>query len=100
MIVENIGDVILRGHRGVGSKISGKVHFLLSPEDWDPEQIKDKLLVISHCDELFISAIKLAKGVILQNCIGDTASEKYAITLAKPFKYSANGPCKRSHRGS
>lgn len=85
MIVESIGEVLVRGHKGSGEKTSGEVYILLSPESSDPEELSGKLVVISHCDNTFMPALKKAKGVILQNYIGDTASEKYAVALAKNF---------------
>lgn len=85
MIVENIGDVLVRGHRGMGAKVSGKVSIVLSPENCDPKEIEGKLVVISHCDNTFVNVLKNARGVILQNFIGDTASESYTSALAKNF---------------
>jgi pyruvate kinase len=83
MIVENIGEVLVRGHVGFGPKTSGKVYLLLSPENVTPKEIQGKIAVISHCDNTFLEPLQHARGVILQNWIGDTASEKYAIALAK-----------------
>ena len=83
MAVENIGNVLLRGHSGFGPKVTGLVHFLLSPIDADTLEIKNKIVVITHCDNTFLEPLKCAKGLILQNWIGDTSSEKYAIALAK-----------------
>lgn len=80
MVVENIGEILVRGHHGIGSKVSGKVQILLTPKT---SVAKNKIVVITHCDETFIEPLKKAKGIILQNWSGDTASEKYAITLAK-----------------
>jgi pyruvate kinase len=88
MRVENIGEILVRGHKGFGSKISGKVSFLLSPEERDPESLRERIVVILHCDNTFLPALKYAAGVILQNYLGDTASEKYAALLAKTFEIS------------
>ncbi len=83
MIVESIGDVLVRGSIGFGPKTKGKVFHLLSPEGTSSHLVKDKLVVLSHCDDTFMPLLKEARGVILQNWISDTASEKYAIALAK-----------------
>lgn len=95
MVVENIGDVLVRGHKGFGPKIKGKISFLFSPEGCDPSLLDGRIVVIPHCDSSFISALKLSAGVILQNYIGDIASEKYAAVLAKTFEipvmYRADG---------
>lgn len=85
MLVENIGEVLVRGHKGSGPKVNGEVIFVLAPESYEAEELKDKLVVIPHCDHSFLPILKLAKGVILQNYIGDTASEKYAFLVAKTF---------------
>ncbi len=85
MIVESIGDVLIRGHKGFGQKSIGKICLLPSPEGCSLSEMKGKFVVISHCDETFLPALKLASGLILQNYIGDDASEKYAIALAKNF---------------
>ena len=86
MVVENIGDVLVRGHKGFGQKVVGKVSILLSPEGCDPEDLAGRLVVIPHCDNTFLTVLKRAGGVILQNYIGDTASEKYAALVAKTFE--------------
>ncbi|MBU6383914.1 MAG: pyruvate kinase [Verrucomicrobia bacterium] len=88
MIVENVGEVLVRGHKGFGSKISGKVAFVLAPEAYSAEELEGKLVVIPHCDNTFLPILKKASGVILQNFIGDMASEKYAALVAKTFEIS------------
>lgn len=88
MMVENIGDVLVRGHKGFGPKVKGKVMIVLAPEAHDPETLEGKLVVIPHCDNTFLPFLKKASGVILQNSIGDTASEKYAALVAKTFEIS------------
>lgn len=88
MMVENIGEVLVRGYKGFGPKVSGKVVFVLAPEVYAPEELQDSLVVIPHCDNSFLPVLKYAAGVILQNYIGDSASEKYAGTLAKTFEIS------------
>jgi pyruvate kinase len=76
----------VRGHKGFGAKTSGKISILLSSEGIEPEQMEGKLVVIPHCDNSFLHVLKRASGVILQNFIGDTASEKYAALVAKTFE--------------
>lgn len=84
--VQSIGEVLVRGHKGFGPKVTGKIAIVLSPEGLDPEILEERLVVISHCDNSFLPALKYAAGVILQNYIGDTASEKYAALVAKTFE--------------
>ncbi|HEX2583100.1 MAG TPA: pyruvate kinase, partial [Chlamydiales bacterium] len=88
MMVENIGEVLVRGHKGFGPKVNGKISLVLSPEGKNPEQLEGRLVVIPHCDNTFLPVLKSAAGVILQNYIGDTASEKYAALIAKTFEIS------------
>jgi pyruvate kinase len=88
MMVENIGEVLVRGHKGIGPKVSGKVIFVLAPEGYSSNELNGKLVVISHCDNSFLPVLKQASGVILQNYIGDTASERYAALVAKTFDIS------------
>jgi pyruvate kinase len=88
MMVENIGEVLVRGHKGFGSKVSGKVVFVLAPDGYSPEELEGKLVVIPHCDHTFLAILKHAAGVILQNYVGDSASEKYAALVAKTFEIS------------
>ena len=83
MTVENIGEVLVRGHRGFGSKICAPVSIVLSPEGRDPASFKGRLVIIPHCDNTFLPILKEAAGVILQNYLGDTASEQYATHVAK-----------------
>jgi len=88
MMVESIGEVLVRGHKGFGPKVSGKISILLSPEGCTAEELKGRIVVILHCDNTFLPILKQAAGVILQNYIGDSASEKYAAVLAKTFEIS------------
>jgi pyruvate kinase len=86
IIVENIGEVLVRGHKGVGDKVSGEVVVVLAPEGHTADELAGRLVVVSHCDANFLPVLKKAKGVILQNHIGDTASEKYAALVAKTYE--------------
>ena len=88
MIVESIGEILVRGHKGFGSRVSGKVSIVLSSESCDADRLAGKLVVIPHCDQTFLPLLKKAAGVILQNYMGDTASEKYAELIAKTFHIS------------
>ena len=61
---------------------------VLAPEGYKPSQLKGRLVVISHCDNAFLPLLKHAAGVILQNYIGDSASEKFAALIAKTYNIS------------
>ena len=83
MIVESIGDVLVRGHTGVGKPVYGNVNMLLSLEGKKPYASRNHLIVISKCDESYIPFIEESLGVILQNHIDDVESEKFAIQVCK-----------------
>lgn len=85
MLVESIGEILVRGHKGHGQKVSGKIAFVLSPEAQDPKNLEGKIVVLLHCDNSFLPILKHAAGIVLQNYIGDSASEKYAEVLAHTF---------------
>jgi pyruvate kinase len=83
MIVEHIGEVLVRGHKGLGNKVSGPVSFLLSPEGGDPDRLARKLVVMSHCDTRYLPLLKKAAGLVLQNLLNDDESEKFATLFAR-----------------
>ncbi|MCB1213704.1 MAG: pyruvate kinase, partial [Chlamydiia bacterium] len=74
MIVENIGDVLVRG-RGVSKKtVYGCVYIVHNPEGVPAYSARDRILVITRCDESYLPIIEEARGVVLQNGIEDQAS--------------------------
>lgn len=80
MIVEHIGDVLVRGHIGVGDRVYGNVIFLRSPyEGIRPYHVRGSLIVITNCDESYLPYLEESAGVILQNHVDDEASEVFAI---------------------
>ncbi len=83
MIVESIGNVLIRGYEGYGIKIEGKITHLLSFDAKSPEEVRNRLIVITKCDESYLPYLREAAGFILQNHIDDTSSEKYALQAAK-----------------
>lgn len=79
MVVESIGDILVRGHAGKGQKVHGKIAIVVSPDAWREEKIKDRIIVISQCNEAYFPILRLAKGVILQNLQDDKNSEQSAL---------------------
>lgn len=98
MIVESIGDVLVRGHVGYGHRVHGKAVIVLAPEKKEPYAVKDRLLVIVKCDESYLPLIQEAAGIILQNHVNDITSEKYAkkiaLNLSKPILLRADAACR------
>lgn len=85
MIVENIGNILVRGLKGLGRKTEASIAIVLSPDGKDPNLTDGKILVLSRCDTSFLPLIKHAAGIILQNHIEDAVSEKYAMIVGKTF---------------
>lgn len=97
VIVESIGEVLVRGFVGTGQKVHGNVVFALSSESKEPYTVRDKILVITRCDHAYLPLIREASGVILQNHIDDRKSETYLLKVAKelskPAIIRADGAC-------
>lgn len=98
MIVESIGDVLVRGDHGIGGRIYGNVALVLSSDSRLAYSVKDHLLVIAKCDASYLPLIKEASGVILQNHVNDYESENYLLRvgeeLRKPVIVRADAACR------
>jgi pyruvate kinase len=97
MMVESIGDVLVRGHIGYGARVHGNVAIVLAPEAKPPYAVRNQMLVIAKCDETYFPLIREAAAIILQNHINDISSEKYAkkvaLMLGKPVLLRADAAC-------
>lgn len=89
MQVESIGNVLVRGESGVGTRVHGKVALVLSSESVRPYSIKGQILLLAKCDETYLPLIKESLGFVLQNHIDDIDSEKYALKIAQEFGKTA-----------
>ncbi len=89
MMVENIGDVLVRAQRGFGGKVYGKVLVVFSPDDIKSYQAKGHLLAITRADESYLPLLRQAKGVILQNHVDDIDSENYIMLVSKSMDIPA-----------
>lgn len=98
MILENIGDVVVRGDVGFGKRIHGNIAIVLTSDSEKPYRIKDKIIVITKCDASYLPLLQESLAIILQNHIDDTASEKYALKMAKKLNKTiivrADAACK------
>lgn len=83
MLVENIGEVLVRGHCGAGEAVYGNIAFVLDPNECEDYGVAGKIAVITQCDERYLPFIQAAKGIILQNLIDDLESELQLMELAK-----------------
>ncbi|MCB1084475.1 MAG: pyruvate kinase [Chlamydiia bacterium] len=86
MLVDNIGDVLVRGMPGKGKKVHGKVAFLLSFDPAETYDFKEKLVVMSQCTEELKPYLKGATALILQNSVEDTHSEELIKQFAHDLK--------------
>lgn len=88
MIVENIGDVLVRGHVGAGKRLHGNIKIVFTTESIQPYEVREQIIVIPQCDEHYLPFIQEASGVILQNHIDDEDSETFALNAANELKKS------------
>lgn len=83
ILVESIGDVLVRGYLGEGQKIHGNIVLVSSPDSIEPYRAKDQIIVVTRCDENYMPIIHEAAGVVLQNHIDDNSSEQFLIGIGK-----------------
>ena len=81
MLVESIGDVLVRGKSNVGRRVHGKVALLHTAER--QTETRGRIVVISRCDESYFPALKNALGLVLQNHPDDSDSELCILEMAK-----------------
>ncbi|MGK5593800.1 MAG: pyruvate kinase [Parachlamydiaceae bacterium] len=83
MMVESIGDVLVRAHIGYGERVHGNVALVMSADTKKPYEVRGCILVMTKCDESYILLMKECNGVILENHIDDVQSEKFALKICK-----------------
>lgn len=86
MIVESIGDVLVRGDNGYGPFVYGNVAHVLKADASLSYTVRGQLIVIATCDESYLPFIRESAGVILENLVNDEESEKYLIKIAKQLQ--------------
>jgi len=89
MIVESIGNVLVRGAHGVGESVYGNVALLLTPETTPAYTMRGQIIVITKYNESYLAFIKEAAGVILQNQVNDKESENLLLEAAKMLNIPA-----------
>lgn len=82
LLVESIGDVLVRGYPQPGRRIHGRVILLHTSEEKKAIS-HGKIVVISRCNDHYFPLIKYAIGIVLQNSPDDAESERHAIRMAK-----------------
>ncbi|HUD01136.1 MAG TPA: PEP-utilizing enzyme, partial [Rhabdochlamydiaceae bacterium] len=83
IIVESIGDVVVRAQKGMGKQIHGKILILHTSRQYTIEDVQDKIVVLSRCDTTYLPLLNHALGIVLQNHPEDKDSEKEALKIAK-----------------
>ncbi len=97
MLVDHIGNVLVRGVPGRGKKVYGKICFILTHEIEENYDLKKKIVIFSHFKEHYESFLHEAMGIILQNSPDDFHSEEMAKKVAEKLNISlllrADGAC-------
>ena len=97
MIVENIGDVIVRGSPTHGEPITANITHVLASDTSRKHNVEGKIAVLAHCDESFEKILAPAAAIVLQNLPEDHDSERAAKEIAKTLKIPcmprADGAC-------
>jgi pyruvate kinase len=88
MLVESIGDVLVRGFSGYGRRLYGNVALVMSPDARKPYAIRGQILVLAECNPSYLPLMKESAAIILQNHIDDKDSEKYALDMARELEKS------------
>ncbi len=95
MIVESIGDVLVRGYSSEGPVVHGKIAIIHTPEKKKESDVKERIVVISRFDKSYIPLLKYALGIVMHNTPDDKQSEKeaqeFARSLNLPLLIRADG---------
>lgn len=83
IIVESIGDVLVRGANGFGQPVYGNIVHEVRPELSHAYKVRGQLLVITTCNQSYFPLIQECAGVILENLIDDVESEASLLEIAK-----------------
>lgn len=84
MLVDTIGEVLVRGDPRKGKTVHGFTKIVLSQEDG--VDVKGKIVVLAQCSAEYEKVLKEAAGIIVQNHPEDELSEKNAVTIAARYK--------------
>ncbi len=76
ILIESIGDVLVRGHMGYGQRTHGNVLLIASSEQVKPYHVRGQIIVLTKYDQSYEPLVNEALAVILQNPPEDKKSEK------------------------
>ncbi len=85
MMVDHIGDVLIRGAPGTGESVHGPISIIVSDKEYKHYEAKGRIVVLSTCDQGYERVFEQAMGVLLQNHPEDCQSEQYAKSFAKKY---------------
>ncbi len=82
MLVDHIGQVLVRGLPGKGKKVHAKVTHVFHFDSQTPRQLEGRFALMTHCEEKDHSPLQGAVGMILDNHVEDRQSEERAREIA------------------
>lgn len=85
MLVESIGDVLVRGKAYPGRRVHGKVALLHGTNEQPHTELRGRIVVIARCDASYEPFLKGILGLVLQNHPDDADSENFAMEMAKKW---------------
>lgn len=89
MVVESIGDVLVRAEKGYGHAVTGELILFDQIELGRKFEVAEgRILLIRRCSDQDLPFLKRAKGVILENRQDDYESEKYLLLASKALGLS------------
>jgi pyruvate kinase len=81
MLVESIGNVLVRGAASPAPLVRGKISLLQGEKKLPP--IRGRIVVLARCDATYAPLLKGAAALVLQNSPEDLDSEQHATHLAQ-----------------
>jgi pyruvate kinase len=103
MIVESIGDVLVRGCPGFGSLTHGEVALIFISSEENQEHSRGKFVVLTRCHANALPFLEGSRGIILQNHPDDHESEREALAFGQklgiPVIVRASGACTQLQEG-
>lgn len=86
IVVQNIGDILVRGVKGFGDKAFGRIKKLMSIEGTTPYSCRGKVIIVPRWEEAFKPYAIESSAVILQNLPDDDESERRWLDYCSQVK--------------
>ncbi len=95
MIIDHIGDTLVKGSEGFGERIQSTIALLETPDSFKDYEIRGKIIVLRYCNMQHLPHLMCAAGVILENAPEDAESENFlrrvAVSRGLPVLFRADG---------